>query len=48
MLEDQSYNKTEMEPCNDGDTIYALYTLDYNFAQKGANMNNSACMGKMV
>ena len=49
MLEDQSYNKTELEPCSpgwDGDA-YTLYTLDYDFIQKGANMNFSACMGKI-
>ena len=45
MLEDQLYNETEMEPCNSNDA-YTLYLLNYEFAQKGANMNNSACMGK--
>jgi hypothetical protein len=48
MLDDQSYNETELEPCSEEDTTYALYILDYDFAQKGANTNNSACMGKTV
>ena len=46
MLEDQSYNETKMEPCNSTDA-YTLYSLDNDFAQKGANMNYSACIGKI-
>ena len=45
MLGDRSYNETDLEPCN-GDDIYTLYELNYDFARKGADMNNSACMGK--